>query len=77
MPPPPPPPKAVKVSPLVSPLSLTAAVFIFGGYPQEPWTAAIAELKRRIFTETPFAEICPTSLWILGRKNFGKDYQYI
>ena len=76
-PPPPPNPKSVTVSPLVSPFSLTAAVFMFGGYPQVPFESAIAELKRIIMTQTPCAEICPTTLWMLGRKTFGKDYQYL
>ena len=90
MPPPPPHPtkrmpdppapqaqSSVTVSPLVSPFSLTAAVFMFGGYPQVPLNDAIAELKRMIMTQTPYAEICPTTLWMLGRKTFGKEYKYL
>ena len=76
-PPPPPNPKSVTVSQLVSPFSLTAAVFVFGGYPQVPLDAAIAELKRRIMTQTQYSEICPTTLWMLGRRTFGKEFKYL
>ena len=76
-PPPPTPARSVKVSPLVSPFSLTAAVFMFGGYPQVPWDAAVESLKRRVAAETPCGDVTPTALWMLGRRTFGKDYKYL
>ena len=65
----------LSVSPLVDRFSLTAAVFIFGGYPQVPWDAAILHLKKRVMEETPWNCICPTALLILGRKDFGRYFK--
>ena len=79
MPLPPPPPTRTRprfsVSPLVDVFSLTAAVFIFGGYPQIPWDTALLHLKKRVMEETPWNCICPTALFILGRNDFGKDFK--
>ena len=55
--------------------SLIASVFVFGGYPQVPWDAALLHLKKRVKEETPWNCICPTALFILGRKDFGKDFK--
>ena len=57
--------------------SLIAAVFIFGDYPQNPWDKAMENLAEKVRTVAKSNEISPTSLWILGRATFGKDYRFL
>lgn len=58
-------------------LSLVAAVWMFGDYPQVTWEEAIKRLELKVRFIAKCSEISPTSLWILGRKTFGKDYKFL
>lgn len=59
------------------PFSLVSAVFVFGGYPQKPWDEAMKNLALKVRHIAKSDEISPTSLWILGRRTFGKDYKFL
>ena len=67
----------MKIFSNVSPLSFEAAVWIFGGYPQVPYKEAVKNLAAEIKSKTRLDEIRPTTIWLLGRKTFGKSYRYI
>lgn len=57
--------------------SLISAVFIFGGYPKRSWEDAFKELMKQVRFVAGFNEISPTSLFVLGRIVFGKDYKFL
>ena len=58
-------------------LSFAAAVWTFGDYPNVTWEKAIKRLEMKIRLIARCGEISPTSLWILGRKTFGKHYKLL
>ena len=58
-------------------LSVEAAVWMFGDYPQVQRDKAVKRLELKVRFLAKCDEISPTSLWILGRRTFGKDYRFI
>ena len=58
-------------------LSFEAAVWMFGDYPQVPYKDAVKRLMQKVRHIAGCDEICPTSLWILGRRTFGRFYKFV
>lgn len=65
-----------KVYQNVSDAALEYAVWTLGDYPQVPWDEALRRLIDGI-KSMGYNELRPFTIWRLGRKVIGKEFQYL